>query len=65
LKKEYETLSSLTERYNQFIEIFKLFDCQLKENTTNHLLNIKSPQFSSTITTENDAFVILDIQIFV
>ncbi|CAF1076360.1 unnamed protein product [Rotaria sordida] len=55
LKKEYETLASLTERYNEFIEIFKLYNCQLKDDTTNHLLNIKFPQLSSTITTtEND-----------
>jgi hypothetical protein len=54
LKKEYETLSSLIERYNEFIEIFQLYNCQLKDETTNQLLNIKSPQLSSTITTEND-----------
>ncbi len=57
LKKEYETLSSLIERYNEFIEIFQLYNCQLKDETTNQLLNIKSPQLSSTITTENDWFV--------
>ncbi|CAF1286823.1 unnamed protein product [Rotaria sp. Silwood1] len=56
LKKEYETLSSLTERYNEFIEIFKLYNCQLKDDTINHLSNIKFPQLSSTITTtDNDS----------
>ncbi|CAF3700292.1 unnamed protein product [Adineta steineri] len=54
LKKEYETLSSLTDRYNEYIELFKLYNCQLKDDTTNQLLNIKSPQLSSTITTETD-----------
>jgi hypothetical protein len=54
LKKEYETLSSLTERYNEYIEIFKLYDCQLKDDTTNHLLNIKSPQLSSTGISKTD-----------
>jgi len=58
LKKEYETLSSLSEKYNEFIEIFKLYNCQLKEDTTNYLLNIKPPQLSSSITTETDSYVI-------
>ena len=49
LKKEYETLASLTERYNQFIDIFKLYNCQLKDETTNIKL-------SSTITTETERF---------
>ncbi|UJR34254.1 hypothetical protein I4U23_021658 [Adineta vaga] len=48
LKKEYETLASLTERYNQFIDIFKVYNCQLKDETTNIKL-------SSTITTETES----------
>ncbi|CAF5199602.1 unnamed protein product, partial [Rotaria magnacalcarata] len=55
LKKEYETLASSTERYNEYMEIFKLYNCQLKDDTINQLLNIKLPQRSSTVATiEND-----------
>ncbi|CAF4726388.1 unnamed protein product, partial [Rotaria socialis] len=55
LKKEYETLASSTERYNEYLEIFKLYNCQLKDDTINQLLNIKLPQRSSTVATiEND-----------
>lgn len=58
LKKEYETLTSFTERYHLFIQVFKDYHCQLKDQTNHQLLNIKSPQFSSNNPMENDGFVI-------
>ena len=57
MKKEYETLSTFTQRYNLFVEVFKHYNCSLKDETTSHLAPIKSPQLSSSITTENDWLV--------
>ena len=59
LRREYDTLASLTDQYHRYIDIFEKYQCSLKNETRHLLSNMKSAQVSSsrrrtTSTTNND-----------
>ena len=48
LRREYDTLASLTDQYHRYIDIFEKYQCSLKNETRHLLSNMKSIQGTST-----------------